>query len=59
VLHDDVTAALSGAHVAVVSSADRDVADAVAAAKPPVVLDLSGRIGAAVETLDGYQGVGW
>ncbi len=59
VLHDDPAAALRGAHVAVVSSADRAVVDAVAAARPPVVLDLNGRLGAPLETLDGYEGVGW
>ncbi|MGH3888741.1 MAG: nucleotide sugar dehydrogenase [Pseudonocardiaceae bacterium] len=59
VLHDDAVGALDGAHVAVVSSADRDVMDAVVAARPPVVLDLNGRLGAPLETLDGYQGVGW
>jgi len=59
VLHDDAADALHGAHVAVVSSADRDVVDAVVAAKPPVVLDLNGRLGAPLETLDGYEGVGW
>jgi GDP-mannose 6-dehydrogenase len=59
VLHDDPTDALNGAHVAVVSSANRDVMDAVAAARPSVVLDLNGRLGAPLETLDGYQGVGW
>jgi GDP-mannose 6-dehydrogenase len=59
VLHDDPEDALRGAHVAVVSAADRDVIDAVIAANPPVVLDLNGRLGAPLETLDGYQGVGW
>ncbi len=59
VLHDDAAAAVDGAHVAVISSTARDVVDAVVAAKPPVVLDLNGKLGAPVETLDGYQGVGW
>lgn len=59
VLHDDAADALAGAHVAVISSTDRDVVDAVVAAAPPVVLDLNGRIGAPLETLDGYQGVSW
>lgn len=59
VLHDDAADALEGAQVAIVSSADRDVLDAVVAAKPPVVLDLNGRLGGPLETLDGYQGVGW
>ncbi|MPZ64390.1 MAG: nucleotide sugar dehydrogenase [Pseudonocardiaceae bacterium] len=59
VLHDDAADALDGAHVAVVSSASRDVVDAAVAAKPPVVLDFNGRLGTPIETLDGYEGVGW
>lgn len=59
VLHDDAADALDGAHVAVVSSSDRDVVDAVVAARPPLVLDLNGRLGAPLETLAGYEGVGW
>jgi GDP-mannose 6-dehydrogenase len=59
VLHDDAADALHGAHVAVVSSGSPDVLDAVVAARPPVVLDLNGRLGAPLETLDGYEGVGW
>ncbi|MGH3517698.1 MAG: nucleotide sugar dehydrogenase [Haloechinothrix sp.] len=59
VLHDDAAEAVAGAHVAVVSSADPDVVAAVVAATPPVVLDLNGRLSASLETLDGYQGVGW
>jgi GDP-mannose 6-dehydrogenase len=58
VLHDDPVHALDGAHVAIVSSADAGVLDAVVAAAPPVVLDLSGRL-APLEALPGYQGVGW
>lgn len=59
VLHDDAAEALHGTHVAVVSSAGRDVVDALIAAQPPVVLDLNGKLGTALETLDGYEGVGW
>lgn len=59
VLHDDAADALHGAHVAVVSSGSPDVLDAVVAARPPVVLDLNGRLGAPLETLDSYEGVGW
>ncbi|MBA3907381.1 MAG: GDP-mannose dehydrogenase, partial [Pseudonocardiales bacterium] len=58
VLHDDPVAALDGAHVAIVSSADAGVLDAVVAVDPPVVLDLSGRL-TPLEALAGYQGVGW
>jgi hypothetical protein len=35
------------------------VVDAVIAGRPPVVLDLNGKLGAPLETLDGYEGVGW
>jgi GDP-mannose 6-dehydrogenase len=59
VLHDDAADALDGAHVAVVSSANRDVMDAIAAARPTLVLDLNGRLGAPFEALAGYEGVSW
>lgn len=59
VLHDDCAAALDGAHVAVISTGAPDIVDAVLAAAPPVVLDLNGKLGAPVEALPGYQGVGW
>ncbi len=59
VLHDDAAAAVADAHVAVVSTANPDVLAAVVEAKPPVVLDLNGRLGAGLEALGGYQGVGW
>ncbi len=51
--------ALDGAGVAVVSSRDPAVIDALLAAPPPHVIDLSGRLGEAVESLPGYQGAGW
>ena len=58
VLHDDPAEALAGAHVAIVSSADPGVVDAVVAADPAVVIDLNGRL-APLEALTGYEGVGW
>ncbi len=57
-LHDDPTEALKGAHVAIVSSADAAVVDAVVAADPSVVIDLNGRL-AKLEAMAGYEGVGW
>jgi GDP-mannose 6-dehydrogenase len=51
--------ALEGADVAVVSSDDQGVANALVAARPPVLLDLTGRLGDEVESLPGYEGVGW
>ena len=58
VLHDDPAEALAGAQVAVVSSADPRVVEAVVAAAPSVVLDLNGRL-APLEELPTYEGVGW
>ncbi|MHA6784828.1 nucleotide sugar dehydrogenase [Pseudonocardia saturnea] len=59
VLHDDAADALRDAHVAVVSTSDPTVIATVLAAAPPVVVDLDGRLGSPVESLAGYQGVGW
>jgi GDP-mannose 6-dehydrogenase len=58
VLQDDPAAAVRGAHVVVVSSADPGAVAAVIEARPPVVLDLNGRL-LPLEQLAGYQGVGW
>lgn len=57
-LHDDPAEALEGAHVAIVSSADAGVVDAVVEADPAVVIDLNGRLGK-LEAMAGYEGVGW
>jgi GDP-mannose 6-dehydrogenase len=51
--------ALEGAHVAVVSSADPNLLDALIASSPDVVLDLHGKLGPRVEQLPGYEGIGW
>jgi GDP-mannose 6-dehydrogenase len=59
VLYDSAEEALEQATVAVVSTADAGVIDAVLRARPAVAIDLNGRLGAAVEGLDGYEGVGW
>ena len=59
VLHDAASNALEGAEVAVVSTADPHAVTAVIQARPRVVYDLHGRLGADLEALDGYEGVGW
>jgi GDP-mannose 6-dehydrogenase len=59
VLHDDVTETLSGTEVAVISTADPEVLAAVRRCSPRTVFDLHGRLGADIEALEGYQGVGW
>ena len=51
--------AIEPADVVIVSSRDAAVVDALLAARPAKVIDLSGRLGAAVESLPGYEGAGW
>ena len=51
--------ALRGADVAVVSTAERAVLDALLTIPPPHVIDISGRLGREVESLPGYEGLGW
>jgi GDP-mannose 6-dehydrogenase len=51
--------ALESADVAIVSSADPAIVSAVTAASPRHVLDLNGRLGAEIESLPGYEGIGW
>ena len=58
-LTDSVDDALAGADVAIVSSTDPSVVAALVATPPPLVVDLSGRLGSEVEKLPGYWGIGW
>jgi GDP-mannose 6-dehydrogenase len=51
--------ALREAEVAIVSSSDQVVQDALLKNPPRHLIDLSGRLSADVESLPGYQGVGW
>jgi GDP-mannose 6-dehydrogenase len=51
--------ALRGAGVAVVSTSDAAVVEALLAAAPAHLIDLSGRLGPQVEALPGYEGIGW
>ena len=51
--------ALRGAGAAIVSSTDQALLEALLAAPPPHVIDLSGRHGREVESLPGYEGLGW
>ena len=59
VLTDEPGQALRGADVALVSSNDGQVINALLGDPPPWIIDLSGRLGSAVEGLPGYEGVGW
>jgi GDP-mannose 6-dehydrogenase len=58
-LFDSPVEALKGAQTAIVSSSDASVVAALLAAAPPRTIDLTGRLGSAVEALPGYDGVGW
>ncbi|MFI5731304.1 UDP-glucose dehydrogenase family protein [Kribbella sp. NPDC051587] len=59
VLTDDPAQALRGADVALVSATDPAAIEALLATPPARTIDLSGRLGGAVEALHGYEGVGW
>ena len=59
VLTGDANAALAGADVAIVSATDSRAVNALLETPPARTIDLSGRLGAAVEALPGYEGVGW
>jgi GDP-mannose 6-dehydrogenase len=58
-LHTEPGEVLAGAQVAVVSSSQPQVVDALLAAPPAHLIDLSGRLGSAVESLPGYEGISW
>ena len=51
--------ALRGAGVAIVSASDAAVQEALLATPPPHVIDLGGRLSRQVESLPGYEGLGW
>jgi len=51
--------ALREADIAIVSSNDRAILDALLASPPRHLLDLTGRLGTEVEALAGYEGLSW
>ena len=51
--------ALYGCEAALVATSDRSAIDALHAASPARILDLNGRLGAEIERLPGYEGIGW
>jgi GDP-mannose 6-dehydrogenase len=59
VLTADPSEALRGAHVALVAATDSAAISALLSAPPARTIDLSGRLGAQIEALPGYEGVGW
>jgi GDP-mannose 6-dehydrogenase len=58
-LHREPGEVLPGADIAIVSSSQPEVLDALLLTPPPHLIDLTGRLGRAVEALPGYEGVGW
>jgi len=51
--------ALDGADMVIVATSDAPAIAALLGSTPPVLLDLHGRLGESVESLPGYQGIGW
>lgn len=51
--------ALADAEVVLVATSDPPTLEALQAAHPQVVIDLNGRLGEAVEHIEGYRGVSW
>jgi GDP-mannose 6-dehydrogenase len=58
-LTDSVGAALERADIAIVSSNEPAVVEALLASPPATIIDISGRLGADVERVPGYSGLGW
>lgn len=58
-LADVPSAALADADIALVSVNDPAVLEALIAAPPPRLIDLSGYLGPEVEALAGYEGLSW
>jgi GDP-mannose 6-dehydrogenase len=52
-------AALQGSDAALVSTSDGAVIDELRTSPPKWILDLHGRLGAEIERLPGYEGIGW
>ena len=58
-LADEPGQALREASIAVVSSSDQSILDALLTEPPQHLIDLSGRLGSEVESLPGYEGLSW
>jgi GDP-mannose 6-dehydrogenase len=51
--------ALRGSDVAVASTSDKTVVEALRSSPPRHLIDLIGQLGADLESIPGYQGIGW
>jgi GDP-mannose 6-dehydrogenase len=59
VLYATPREALEGSEAALVATSDRSAIEQLRAAPPSWILDLHGRLGAEIERLPGYEGIGW
>ncbi len=55
----DPVSALAGADIAIASTSEPAVIDALLAAPPAHLIDLSGRLDQRLEAIPGYEGIGW
>jgi GDP-mannose 6-dehydrogenase len=51
--------AIAGADIAIVSHASEEVIEALLESRPARIIDLDGRLGPEIETLDSYEGFAW
>lgn len=58
-LAHDPAQALKGAEIAIVAASDQAVQEALVNDPPERIIDLTGRLGADLESLPGYEGIGW
>ena len=58
-LHATPQDALQGCEAAVVATSHPEVVDELLATPPARIIDLHGRLGAEIEGLPGYEGIGW
>jgi nucleotide sugar dehydrogenase len=59
ILTDSPWEAIAGADVAIVSHSTEEVIGALLEARPSRIIDLDGRLGSEIETLESYEGFAW
>jgi GDP-mannose 6-dehydrogenase len=59
ILTDNPQEAIAGADIAIVSHSSEEVIGALLEAQPSRIIDLDGRLGSEIETLESYEGFAW
>ena len=59
ILTDSPEAAIAGADIAIVSHSTAAVIEALLESRPSRIIDLEGRLGPEIETLESYEGFAW